>query len=500
MRETDILSTVPSSDRYADARLSTPVVKNDFESDSNLKVESYDFDGNVMPHTWTDNKGYNDSNGYIKTNDDGRDTIITCTEDLSVKSPQYLTFMMEKERVYNKDEVHVFYNRIDGEEGFVSDKGICENGRWSSVSIKLPDDFDYENFEIKLEFPVYQHDKTHDDPDNTVRIDNVMLTSDAWSYYKMSGTSMAAPVVTGEVATIATQYQAESSEKIVARTLGSAAKNDNLTNMCVTGGVANLNNALNENYSPVVKKAKFRGNQLVVDGYFFKDKGQLYIDGNPVNVISWSDNEIVASAEGIDSTKRFVKVEVKNNNIAGFDRGSRYIPLEENRSDFVEVDIPEAMDKMAHVNQSAVSLGDCIYFATADYMNMNIFITEYNTKTGEWYDVTRDSTYRLKSGQLVVYKGKIIIIAGVKNGDKYETRLLEYDPSTRSITYEDIDNIEMPYSPTLVNYKGEILILAKRKSSDSGIESNDVIYKIDFDNKKLIVAGESSNLPGSMSI
>ncbi|MBR2187293.1 MAG: S8 family serine peptidase, partial [Lachnospiraceae bacterium] len=88
-----------------------------------------------------------------------------------------------------------------------------------------------------------------------------------------SGTSMAAPAVVGEVAILAGSFPEDSAAKRAARVLAGAKANNNLAGTCITGGQANVRNALDENrYTPVINSLFVQDDGLHIEGYFFGDK------------------------------------------------------------------------------------------------------------------------------------------------------------------------------------------------------------------------------------
>ncbi|MCR4846555.1 MAG: S8 family serine peptidase [Eubacterium sp.] len=490
---TEIVSTMPGNLLYANPNYSTPILENDFEADSDLVVEGFTMDGDPISHTWTDGGGYNGSNGYIPADDTGSTLQISSKQDLSASKPKYLTFMVKKDRVYNKTTFGLFVKTTDGESKYIVDGGVVEAGKWNAISLQLPEETDYSDLSFTLSADIVALKQDVTDV-NGVIYDNIMLTNDAWPYYKLSGTSMAAPVVTGEVAALAAANPDDTSRKLVARTLGSVKKKDALADKCITGGIVNLRNALEGRYSPVILDAEIKGSEIVVDGEFFTASGTLYVNDSPVNVTEWSDNRIVASVNGLDRTNRMIKVEVRNNNIAGFNSGVNYIPREDVITDYTEIAIPEEMDKMAYPNYSTVSLGDSIYFMTAQADETEFYITEYNTKTGEWKEITKDSTYGYVTGQIVAYKGYIVTIAGKKEGDSYNAQMFLYDPDKEEISWVPFDNLGYYKTSALINYKGDLLIMGGGDIEDyNHFNPNDDIIKVDFKNKKLIKVGTTAD-------
>lgn len=482
---TEIVATFPRDNLYANPDYSTPIVLNDFDSDSPLKI--YEKTNEIDATYQKSNKeGYLGTNCY-KVSDDSISTI-ECTEDLSSSKPKYLTFMAEKDRIYNKVSFTLSVKTKSGDIVRIADSGIVEDNKWMAVSFALPENINYEFLEADL-MATYVFHKKIDESMPEVRIDNLMLTNEAWPYYKLSGTSMAAPVVTGEVASIYGAFKNDEPLKIVARTLGSAKKIDTLEDKCVTGGIANLRNALEEKYAPVIFDADFEEGQLKINGEFFLESGSLYINDIYTPTTSWSNNLITANMENVHLFTRFAKIEVRNNNIEGFNSGLRYVPLESRSTGFKEIEIPnnDNTQKLALNNVAATSLGNSIYFMTADEAHSVFYITEYNTYTDTWFEVTHGLECPFITSQIVAYQGKIMTIMGKKDGDKYAGQMFIYDPDTKLISYVEIDHLGSYAESALVNYHGDLLIVGGGQIKDfQDFQKNYDVLKIDLDNKKLV--------------
>ena len=148
-------------------------------------------------------------------------------------------------------------------------------------------------------------------------IDNVALAYDGaytkLPYASFTGTSMAAPVVSGAIALLSKAYPNDSAATLKARVLGSVVRDGKLTETCTTDGRLDLSRT--DNPYPVIENvAQDEGDpsRIVVKGAFFGDMpGALSIEGvGPVEATSWSDTEVRATLpEGIDTALRYVTVE-----------------------------------------------------------------------------------------------------------------------------------------------------------------------------------------------
>ena len=85
-----------------------------------------------------------------------------------------------------------------------------------------------------------------------VYIKRVMICKDVLAYGFMSGTSMAAPAVTGEAITVISEYPDEPADKIAARIKGGVRHMDPLEKYCISGGMASLDKALKGDADPVM--------------------------------------------------------------------------------------------------------------------------------------------------------------------------------------------------------------------------------------------------------
>jgi hypothetical protein len=122
------------------------------------------------------------------------------------------------------------------------------------------------------------------------------LTSDGGNYDVLSGTSMAAPMVTGGVAVLRAKYPDDSVEKLCARVTGSVLTLDSLSDYCLSGGIFRLDKAVAGETVPVPQSAYIEGKTLVVEGFFFGTKqGTLKVDGKKCTVKTWSEEKITAN-------------------------------------------------------------------------------------------------------------------------------------------------------------------------------------------------------------
>ncbi len=108
-----------------------------------------------------------------------------------------------------------------------------------------------------------------------IEIGEIWITDEEYNYTAYKGTSMATPAVAGEVAVLAAvkEWKNDSAAKRAARVLAGAKTVENYKDFCITGGMANVRNSLDEEkYTPVISSICAGTEGLSVKGYFFGDK------------------------------------------------------------------------------------------------------------------------------------------------------------------------------------------------------------------------------------
>ena len=144
--------------------------------------------------------------------------------------------------------------------------------------------------------------------DTTLYFDNAAVgDANAYtgSYMFMSGTSMAAPAVTGCLGVIAKDEPANASlseEELMEAARGRAAKllaavdyDEALSGLCSTGGRVNLHGQTQfDRKAPLISRARVEDRVLELSGWYFGQEGTLAIDGVETGTQTWQDNVITA--------------------------------------------------------------------------------------------------------------------------------------------------------------------------------------------------------------
>ena len=154
-------------------------------------------------------------------------------------------------------------------------------------------------------------------------IDNVAVGGeDAFTgcYQFLSGTSMAAPAVTGCLAVIAadepknsemTEEQlAEVARERAGKLMACVDYDDALAPLCRTGGRVNLHGKTEFTVkAPMISGASAQqdGN-LTVEGWYFGTQGKIAVDDREIETLVWEDGRIQANISGIPNGSHVVKV------------------------------------------------------------------------------------------------------------------------------------------------------------------------------------------------
>ena len=149
--------------------------------------------------------------------------------------------------------------------------------------------------------------------DTTLYFDNAAVgdaSAYTGAYMFMSGTSMAAPAVTGCLGVIAKDEPENASlseEELMEAARGRAAKllaavdyDEALSTLCSTGGMVNLNGqAQFDCKAPLISRAQVEDRMLELTGWYFGREGTLAIDGVEIGTQTWQDNVITADIRSL---------------------------------------------------------------------------------------------------------------------------------------------------------------------------------------------------------
>ncbi|MCR5650810.1 MAG: S8 family serine peptidase [Lachnospiraceae bacterium] len=235
----------------------------------------------------------------------------------------------------------VMANKRDGTTGVLG----------SELSNTFKDDpYSYEAFmideerfnieDLRLDFYLYNPIVDQISDGFSAAIGEMWITDAAYPYAFEDGTSMATPAVAAQAAILAKAFPNDSAEKRAARILAGVKKDEDLKDRCITGGIANVGNSLNESkYTPVVNSIRADEDKIYIDGYFFGQSPDVTIkqggnawdslsnltvtnndDGSGEITVSFPGNEMIRGEE--------VNVTVTNSGKTF----ARYLPLIDTRA------------------------------------------------------------------------------------------------------------------------------------------------------------------------
>ena len=139
-----------------------------------------------------------------------------------------------------------------------------------------------------------------------IYIDNLGVGSHLCKYTYESGTSMATPMVAGEIALLSSIYPNMSTEELRARVIGGVDVSANYAGKCTSSGKINIAKALSGNINPVINQAYVQNKNANILGYGFGSQAGLITLQNTTtqatctpSILAWSDNTISVSLDNI---------------------------------------------------------------------------------------------------------------------------------------------------------------------------------------------------------
>ena len=160
-------------------------------------------------------------------------------------------------------------------------------------------------------------------PQTTLFVDDVAVGGEGAftdSYAFLSGTSMAAPAVTGCLAVIAAdepqssaltdEQLAEVARERAAKLMACVDYDDALAPLCRTGGRVNLHGKTEFTVkAPMISGARAQQDgSLTVEGWYFGTQGKIAVDNREIEALTWEDGRIQANISGIPNGSHVVRV------------------------------------------------------------------------------------------------------------------------------------------------------------------------------------------------
>ena len=350
------------------------------------------------------------------------------------------------------------------------------------------ENYDVKDKDFKIRIGVFKYGNK--DVLSEFRINRLWITdADKYPYMYESGTSMATPVVTGEVAILAAKYPKDSAGKRAARVLAGARTDNRYKNYCITGGVANVHNSLDEKmYTPVVSRIYAENGSIHIGGYFFgtKDKTAVNIKGHDAE---WKEEDLKVSKvvdkedgsleiildmpEGIKRNEEVIVTVTDRGKNPGRNSYSRYLTVSdpENKLEigdvYERIPIPSSFSSelSQYVIYDSIPLNGAIYFKAYHCLD-DEKLAVFRYKEGKW---DRIDGIADKIGKTAAWDGKIVF---VEYSDEYN--LAFYDVETGNVkripfaTNEKVATVDKDSGVITVIKPGKTYIIAEFGSGKTG--------------------------------
>ncbi|MCU6762740.1 Cell wall-associated protease precursor [uncultured Roseburia sp.] len=358
----------------------------------------------------------------------------------------------------------------------------------------LPENTDYKHFQFRLDYAPVTLDFSDgfakaELTDGYIYIDNIGIGEGVLPFFYSNGTSMATPAITGAIAVLAERYPNDSPAKRAARVIGSAAKNEEFKDICVSDGAVDLSKSANPN--PVVNSADIKEDSVVIDGYFFGNQPQVTIDGKNVTIYSSESTPeggsrlTVSKPQGLSGLCRVSVTSASGEGHQAFDFGQaadasyfeHTLPLPEDTS-FYDAE-----------NYQIVPYGEYLYFFPTLSLTYNPVdqIWRFHPDTQTWDQIKLPESLMFYSSSAAVWQDTLYIHDLIYMG------IFTYNGSSWDMLPDP--DAKFPITGgSLVNASDSLLLMGGL-SSDSSTNSwqhNHTIYSVDPKTASLKAVGTSS--------
>lgn len=492
----DILSTIPTSMGKADPRLITAPFLEGFEDKSAAKIT---FKSNEDTTTaYSGDMAFEGSQSLKVTAAANQGTIESEALNLSATPYRYLSYMYRADSTADQNilaaltGINVKTTELN-EDGTPKWQPLTQSvslaGSWGAAAYTLPDNTDYDSFQIRIATVRVLPDGATSVPGD-VYIDNLGLGDTAAAYEYMNGTSMATPAVTGEVAILAKHFDDQDAAKTVARVIGSVRKTGSQAGKSVSEGLAQVDRALAENTVPVVNSAVPTGDsQLAIGGYFFGSAPTVTIDGVTAAVVSSSDESIVADLpQGM--TAGVKRVEVTSEKGAGH----QSFGLGAVSSLYERLPLPDDARFYDTYSGCLTGLDGSLYY-TGLSQDDTVELWRYTsgqTEDNGWIQLNSDESIYPSSNSACTWNGRLILFSDGPQGAGI-AGISVYDPETNawsSFTTELITDLS---SPSLLNTGNELLLVGGSKTVNETKTAQTAIIRVD-------IGGQNAEKIGDLSV
>lgn len=366
---------------------------------------------------------------------------------------------------------------------------MCTGSKWSSLSTntgaKLGDDqriaYDHDGYmTLKITYMTYITGVDYD-----LYLDLFAAGTYVAPYLYASGTSMAAPLVTGAAA-VAAKAQGLDSQPAASMRAALARQriawlkshvnqyDGRFKNLCTTGGQIDLSVTAQETL-PVIDSASLVDGsiptQATIEGSGFTTDGTVKISGQEATVVSWQDDQIVVEVpEGLAAGVLPVTVTTDAGSCTeGF---LLQIPSANNKSLFEkEIALPEEFSATSMGNPLVGLDGSLCVFPqdqyNAYYQSEHEDSYEYGSYREVWrYDPDDESwtpcadlPEQLNTLSATVHGATMIVCGTVIDWENSTARSVLYAYDTATNAWKALDATHVPYAASIVDVEGQLLLV-----------------------------------------
>lgn len=401
------------------------------------EVFTYDVNTNGHVLQTTFSEGYDDDTCLVlsqkeTTNDD--DLIFKVTYDnkdnlVDLSKPIYIQFRFKQ---FDKLNFTSIYFKGQKDSGNDDGSSFIDINGWTSTYLKLTDNC-IKKDENKIEVPLVL--KTLDLIDQKmgpydVYIDNVSFTNETSEYTYMDGTSMAAPYVTGEIGLACSKFKDDSADKIKARVIGAVTKTDEIKKgqLC-RSGIVNIRKMLEEDYDPVVSNVTYTEDAITINGFFFDDLENVFLDETNANIIyNTSEKIVIEKPKGNKQSEALIIINTK-------DHEGRYMTKISDENDLPRINIKEnesykTLTELVDI-RSVASQG-YIYYLGKNWCSEQIIVS-YCIQTGEFETILPATNVDVISNICVMNNNIFALTYGYDDSDEFKFFLLQLDLNDKNV-------------------------------------------------------------------